>query len=180
MGVERNLGTLFFLRNLSRTPLETFPQESFETSKNFKTKYGGNVLNYYQSKRDNPGYYFPMPKSIFWLGLSSGEIVYTYLMYCEDRKTFQCHPSYSTIGKAAGMSNNTVKKYVDTLERKGLIRTEHTTVKTRDGRTHNGSLLYTLLPLKPIEEAFFERKLREAEARFHVQTALEKYDRKTC
>jgi len=99
-------------------------------------------------------------------------------MYCEDRKTFQCHPSYSTIGEAVGMSNNTVKKYVDTLERKGLIRTEHTTVKTRDGRTHNGSLLYTLLPLKPIEEAYFERKLREAQARFHVKTALEKYDRK--
>lgn len=104
--------------------------------------------------------------------------MYTYLMYCEDRKTFQCHPSYSTIGEAVGMSNNTVKKYVDTLERKGLIRTEHTTVKTCDGRTHNGSLLYTLQPLKPIEEAYFERKLREAEARFHVQTALEKYDRK--
>ena len=33
-------------------------------------------------------------------------------MYCEDRKTFQCHPSFSTIGEAVGMSNNTVKKYV--------------------------------------------------------------------
>lgn len=136
-------------------------------------------MNYYQSKRDNPGDYFPMPKFVFRLGLSSGEIlVYTYLMYCEDRKTFQCHPNYSTIGDAVGMSNNTVKKYVDTLERKGLIRTEHTIVKTRDGRTHNGSLLYTLLPLKPIEEAYFERKLREAQARFNVKTALEKYDRK--
>ncbi len=133
----------------------------------------------YNNKRDIPGEYFPMPKSIFQLGLTAGEIlVYTYLMYCEDRKTFQCHPSYATIGEAIGMSNNTVKKYVDSLERKGLIRTEHTTVKTRDGRAHNGSLLYTLLPLKPIEEAYFERKLREAEVRFHVQTALEKYDRK--
>lgn len=76
------------------------------------------------------------------------------------------------------MSNNTVKKYVDTLERKGLITTEHTTVKTRDGRMHNGSLLYTLQPLKPIEEAYFERKLQEAQARFRAQTALEKFNRK--
>lgn len=136
-------------------------------------------MKYYHNQRDIPGEYFPMPKSIFRLGLSSGEIlVYTYLMYCEDRKNFQCHPSYSTIGEAVCMSNNTVKKYVDTLERKGLITTEHTTVKTRDGRMHNGSLLYTLQPLKPIEEAYFERKLQEAQARFKAQTALSKYDRK--
>ncbi len=139
-------------------------------------------ISYYfnnPNKRDNPGDYFPMPKSIFRLGLESGEIlVYTYLMYCEDRKTFQCHPSYSTIGEAVGMSNNTVKKYVDMLERKGLIFTERTTVRTRDGRTHNGSLLYTLQPLKPIEDAYYERQLREAQARFNMQVALEKFDRK--
>ncbi len=91
---------------------------------------------------------------------------------------FQCHPSYSTIGEAVGMSNNTVKKYVDTLERKGLIHTEHTTVRTRDGRTHNGSLLYTLQPLKPIEEAYFDRQLREAQERFNMQVALEKFEKK--
>ena len=71
---------------------------------------------YSHNARDIPGEYFPMPKSIFRLGLTAGEIlVYTYLMYCEDRKTFQCHPSYKTIGNAVGMSKNTVKKYVDSL-----------------------------------------------------------------
>ncbi len=136
-------------------------------------------MRLFEKTRDNPGDYFPMPKSIFRLGLESGEIlVYTYLMYCEDRKTFQCHPSYSTIGEAIGMSNNTVKKYVDKLERKGLICTEHTTVKTRDGRTHNGSLLYTMQPIKPIEDAYFEKQLRQAQARFNAQAALEKFDRK--
>ena len=46
-------------------------------------------------KRDALKDYFPVPNEIFSLGLSTGEIaVYTYLMYCEDRKTFQCHPSY--------------------------------------------------------------------------------------
>jgi len=116
-----------------------------------------------------------MPKSIFNLGLTSGEIlVYTYLMYCEDRQTHRCYPSYSTIGEAVDMSNNTVKKHVKGLERKGLITTEYTTVKTKDGRTHNGSLLYTLRFLQPIEEAYFQKKICESEARLKLQKALEK------
>mgnify|MGYP004647089425 FL=1 len=134
---------------------------------------------YSHTTRDIPGEYFPMPKSIFRLGLIAGEIlVYTYLMYCEDRTTFQCHPSYATIGEAVSMSNNTVAKHVAGLERKGLITTEHTTVKTRDGRTHNGSLLYTLCPLAPVEQAYFEKQIREAEARMNFKAALEKYNKK--
>ena len=59
-------------------------------------------------KRDAIRDYFPLPNEIFSFGLSTGEIaVYAYLMYCEDRKTFQCHPSYKTIGNAVGMSKNT-------------------------------------------------------------------------
>lgn len=54
-------------------------------------------------KRDAVKNYFPLPNEIFSLELSCGEIlVYTYLMYREDRKTFQCHPSYKTIGEAVG------------------------------------------------------------------------------
>ena len=57
--------------------------------------------------------YFPMPNEIFCLGLDSGEIaVYVYLMSCEDRETYQCYPSYNTIGKALKMSKKTVMKYV--------------------------------------------------------------------
>jgi predicted transcriptional regulator len=120
------------------------------------------ILRYYNNKKDIPSTYFPMPKSIFNLGLTSGEIlVYAYLMYCEDRQTHQCYPSYSTIGETVDMSTNTVKKHVKGLERKGLITTEYTTIKTKDGRTHNGSLLYTLSPLQPIEEAYFQKKIRE-------------------
>ena len=134
-------------------------------------------MKYYHDSRDIPGNYVPMPKSIFRLGLSSGEIlVYAYLMYCEDRKTFQCHPSFSTIGEAVGMSNNTVKKYVQGLEYKGLISTEHTKVKTRDGRVHNGSLLYTLKPLEPIEERYFLKVLDEQASRNAVQNALARYE----
>lgn len=134
---------------------------------------------YYHNARDIPGEYFPMPKSIFRLGLTAGEIlVYTYLMYCEDRKTFQCHPSYATIGEAVNMSNNTVAKHVEGLVHKGLITTEHTTVKTRDGRTHNGSLLYTLCPLAPVEQAYFEKQIQQASARMNFKAALEKYNKK--
>ncbi|PWL98719.1 MAG: helix-turn-helix domain-containing protein [Clostridiales bacterium] len=137
------------------------------------------MLYYDSKKRDNPGDYFPLPKSIFHLDLSAGEIVvYAYLMYCEDRKTFQCHPSYTTIGSATGMSKNTVKKYVESLERKGFIYTEPTKVKTKDGRTHNGSLLYTIQPIKPIEEAYFERQIAIANAQHQARLALEKFEKK--
>ena len=133
----------------------------------------------YNSKRDIPGEYFPMPKAIFRLDLDAGEIaVLAFLMYCEDRKTFTCHPSYATIGEAIGMSNNTVKKYVDRLEKKGFIYTEPTMVRTRDGRAHNGSLLYTLQPIQPIEEAYFQRQLREAESRMHFNNAMKKFEKK--
>lgn len=141
---------------------------------------GGTALRYYDPKRrDNPGDFFPMPKAVFRLGLDAGEIaLLAFLMYCEDRKTFTCHPSYATIGEAIGMSNNTVKKYVDSLERKGFIYTEPTMVRTRDGRAHNGSLQYTLQPIKPIEEAYFEKQLREAEARMRYQNAMKKFEKK--
>ena len=133
----------------------------------------------YNNKRDNPGEYFPMPKAIFRLELDAGEIaVLAFLMYCEDRQTYQCHPSYSTIGEAVGMSNNTVRKYVISLEKKGFIYTEPTTVKTRDGRVHNGNLLYTLRPLGPIEEAYFEKKMQEAQAQLNFKNALKKYEKK--
>ena len=72
------------------------------------------------------------------------------------------------------MSNNTVKKHVRGLEKKGLITTEYTTVKTKDGRTHNGSLLYTLRPIQPIEESYFQKKIREAEVRRKLKLAVEK------
>ena len=137
------------------------------------------MLYYNTKKRDNAGDYCPLPKSIFRLDLSTGEIaVYAFLMYCEDRKTFQCHPSYTTIGEATGMSKNTVKKYVESLERKGFIYTEPTKVKTQDGRTHNGSLLYTILPIKPIEEAYFEKQISIANAQNQARLALAKYEKK--
>ena len=129
----------------------------------------------FQTKRDSTKSFFALPNAIFRIGLTSGEIlVYTYLMYCEDRQTYQCHPSYSTIGTAVGMSNNTVKKHVDGLRKKGLITTEYTTVITKDGRVHNGSLLYTLLPIDLVEEACFQKMLQLQSVRISMQKELKK------
>ena len=85
-------------------------------------------------KRDPNKHYYLVPNEVFNLGLSSHEIaVYNYLLRCEDRRTYQCHPSYRTIGKAVQLSENTVRKYVAGLEEKGLIHTEPSTITTKDG-----------------------------------------------
>ena len=85
-------------------------------------------------KPDPAKNYYPVPKVICQLGLSPGEIaVYSFLLFCEDRKTYQCYPSYRTIGDAVGMSRNTVCKYVRSLEEKGLIRTERTSIVLKNG-----------------------------------------------
>ncbi len=126
--------------------------------------------------------YFPVPNEIFNLGLTDGEIlVYTYLMRCEDRKTFKCHPSYQTIGTAIGRSRNSVKKYVSGLESKGLILTEPTKVNTKDGRVHNGSLCYTILPIQDAVDGYFEKQISTARlesAKAKIQRKLEEYERK--
>ena len=107
--------------------------------------------------------YFRLPNEIFCLDLSACEIaVYAYLMYCEERKTFQCHPSYKTIGQALKMSRNTVSKYVKSLEAKHLIMTEPTEIYTANGEKHNGNLLYTVLPIQEAVEYFYTRLLQSA------------------
>lgn len=126
--------------------------------------------------------FFPVPNVIFNLGLDGGEIlVYLYLMYCEDRKTFQCYPGYKTIGSAVGMSVNTVRKYVQSLENKHLITTEWTMVRTKSGKAHNGTLKYTIRPIQEAidyyEEIQMKRLYAEA-ARRRAEEALAKYDEK--
>lgn len=118
-------------------------------------------------KRDAIKNYFPMPNEIFSLGLSSGEIsIYSYLMFCEDRKTFQCYPSYKTIGKAVKMSQNTVRKYVAKLEDKHLITTEPTKVYTSSGMVRNGNLLYTILPIQQAIDYFHEQQILKVNEEF--------------
>jgi hypothetical protein len=81
-----------------------------------------------------------LPNEIFTLGLSAGEIaVYAYLLFCEDRETHLCYPSFRKIGECTGMSPNTVRKYITQLEGKRLIETLPATVWTLGGTARNGT-----------------------------------------
>ena len=98
-------------------------------------------MRYNTTKRDPIKNSFIMPNEIFRLGLSEGAIaMYAYLLYCEDRDTYQCYQSYTTIAGAVNKSKNSIRKYVAELVARRLIETEHTTVTLKDGRKHNGSL----------------------------------------
>ena len=110
-------------------------------------------------RRDPKKHFFPMPNEIFSMDLSAEEIaLYAYLMYRENRKSFQCWPSFNTIGKALKMSRNTVRKYVRQLEEKGFILTEHTTIRTQQGQRRNGNLLYNLRPMREPIAALRDRE----------------------
>lgn len=72
--------------------------------------------NWFQ--RDLIKNYFPVPNKVFVLSLSSGELaVYCYLLFCENRTTYQCWPGFQTIGKAICISRSTVSKHIKLLER---------------------------------------------------------------
>ena len=134
-------------------------------------------------KRDPNKHYYLVPNEVFNLGLSSHEIaVYNYLLRCEDRRTYHCHPSYRTIGRAVQLSENTVRKYVAGLEEKGLIRTEPSTIITKDGRVRNGSLIYNIRPIQEAMEQNYQRQFRQAEEsveRARVQKRLAELEQRS-
>ena len=108
--------------------------------------------------------YFTLPNEIFSLGLGAGEIaVYAYIRCLENPSTYQCWPSYSTIGKAIGRTKNTVMQYVDALSEKGLISTEPTSVQTKSKIKKNGNLRYTIRPIHEAVEIFLFRYLSAGE-----------------
>ena len=116
-------------------------------------------MNHFSDKN-----YFTMPNEIFSLGLDASEIaVYAYLRCLENRSTYQCRPSYATIGKAVGRAKNTVMRYVDALAEKGLISTEPTSVLTRSGIKKNGNLCYTIRPICEAVELFHDRQMAAVE-----------------
>jgi len=106
---------------------------------------------------------YSIPNEIMMLGISAGALaVYNYLLYVEDRKTYQCYPSYKTIGKALKIkSKGTVAKYVRGLEDKCLIYTEPTEVILKDGKKRNGNLKYTIRPIQDALEHFYHEQMQE-------------------
>ena len=126
---------------------------------------------------------YSIPNEIMILGLSAGAIaVYNYLLYVEDRKTYQCYPSYKTIGKALKIkSKGTVAKYVRELEDKCLIYTEPTEVILKDGKKRNGNLKYTIRPIQDAIEHYHHEQMKnvnEVAARAKAQKMLDEYNRK--
>ena len=134
------------------------------------------------SSRDSVKNYFSLPNEIFCLNLSCGEIaVYAYLLFREDRKTYQCYPSYKTIGDAIGISKNTVKKYVNRLVQKQMITTAPTQVTLKNGRKRNGNLRYTIHPIDEAVQYHFEQQMIQLKEKTQRQKSLKKlaeYDRK--
>ena len=132
-------------------------------------------MNQFPSKN-----YFTLPNEIFSLGLSAGEIaVYAYLRCLENPSTYQCWPSYATIGKAIGRTKNTVMQYVGALSEKGLIPTEPTSVLMRSGIKKKGNLRYTIRPIREAIEIFHARQLSAVEhaaERQRVQRKLSAMD----
>ena len=108
--------------------------------------------------------------------------IYFYLRYIEDRKTYQCYPSYRTIGKALKIKSiTTVAKYVRELEDKCLIYTEPTEVILKNGKKQNGNLKYTIRPIQDAVEYFHQqqmKKFQEDLAREKAQKMLEEYEKK--
>ena len=115
-------------------------------------------------KRDPDKNYFKVPNEVFHIGLSYPEIsIYCYLLSIEDRETYQCWPSYKTIGQAVRMSENTVSKYLRRLEERGLIAIEPTEVVTKTGEKRNGNLLFTPRPIQEVIDQHYDRQLAELE-----------------
>ena len=126
---------------------------------------------------------FILSNYVMQLGLSATALaIYCYLMYIEDRKTFQCYPSYKTIGKALDIkSKGTVAKYVQELEDKCFIYTEPTEVILKDGTKRNGNLKYTIRPIQDAVEYFHRKQMKKVDdvaACIKAQKMLDEYNKK--
>ena len=84
-----------------------------------------------------------------------------YLLFCENRQTFQCWPSYRKIGEAVWLSPNTICKHIRSLEERGLLVTEPTMVTTKDGCKRNGNLLFTIRPIQAALQQDYDRQMQK-------------------
>ena len=125
-------------------------------------------------KRDPVRNYFQLPNEIFLLGLSPSALaVYSYLLCCDDRNTYQCWPSCKTIGRAVRMSANTVRKYVCELEKRQLISTKSTTVTARSGLRRGGKPPDAIRPIRLARDQFYEQQLTQMDAAAERQRVSE-------
>ncbi len=124
------------------------------------------------------GEFFSLPNEVFLLALPpSAFLVYAYLLYCEDRRTHQCHPSYRTIAGATGLSLNTAVKSVGVLAERTLIAVERSCWFNEVGMKRNGNNVYTILPIEKAVDRYNEQQLRRLEAEAEQQRARARLSR---
>jgi len=120
--------------------------------------------------------FFSLPNELFFLNIGHGAItVYAYLLYCENRRTHQCHPSCRTIAAAVHLSAATVMKHITKLEDKQLIAVENTNYIDNHGMKWNGNNLYTILPIQMAMDHCYQQqmlRLEEQQKRDKVQKRL--------
>lgn len=120
------------------------------------------MLNTQYVQKEKQKNFFLLPNAIFDIELHIYALaIYAYLIRIEDRNTYQCIASYSTIANKLGIASNTVAKYVRQLEEKGLICTEHTEIVTKDGLKRNGCLKYTILKFDLAVDQYYEQRMAE-------------------
>ena len=72
---------------------------------------------------------------------------------------------------------NTVANYVRLLEKRGLIVTENTVIITKRGIKKNGNLLYTLVPMHEVTQAYYDRQFAKAGLAVAQQKAKAKVEK---
>ena len=111
------------------------------------------------------GNFFSLPNELFFLNIGHGAItVYAYLLYCEDRRTHQCHPSYRTISGAVHLTVSTVMKHITKLADRQFITVENTTYIDKHGMKWNGNNLYTILPIQMAMDDCYQQQMLRLEA----------------
>ena len=72
---------------------------------------------------------------------------------------------------------NTVANHVRLLEERGLIVTENTEIITKKGIKKNGNLLYTLVPMHEVTQAYYDRQFAKADLAVAQQKAKAKAEK---
>ena len=114
--------------------------------------------------------FFSLPNELFFLDIGHGAItVYAYLLYCEDRRTHQCHPSYRTIAAAVHLTVATVMKHITKLVDRQLITVERTSYIDNKGMKWNSNNQYTILPIQTAMDYCYQQQMLQLEERAFMQ-----------
>lgn len=112
--------------------------------------------------RDAVRDYFPLPKEIFLAGFERSRdrnlCLPAVLRRSADIPMLAKLPK---IGDAVGLSPNTIRKHIRSLEERGLLVTEPTMVTTKDGCKRNGNLLFTIRPIQAALQQDYDRQMQK-------------------